>query len=640
VRVTDEAGNTDPTPASYTWIIEPLADTTPPETVIGAAPPATTTSTSAAFTFSANEPGSTFECSLDEAPFAECISPAAYADLATGEHTFAVRARDEAGNTDPTPASYTWTIEPLADTTPPETTIDSGPEATTTSTEATFTFSASEPGSIFICSLDESAFAGCVSPVQLTGLAVGEHTFAVQAIDPARNIDPMPASYTWTIEVPADTTPPETTIDTGPPATTGDTSATFTFSADETGSTFECSLDEAPFGECISPVEYTSLSEGSHSFEVRAIDLAGNIDLTPTSYTWTVEAAADITPPETTINSGPPAMTEETSATFTFSADETGSTFECSLDEAPFAECVSPAVYTDLATGSHTFAVQAIDPARNIDPTPASYTWTIEPPADTTPPETTINSGPSATTEETSATFTFSANEAGSTFECSLDEAPFTECVSPAAYSDLAVGEHTFEVRAINPVGNTDPTPASYTWTIGAPPDCGSEVTVFAEADSWIDQNSSSNNFGSDAILKVRSQSSNNNFRALVRFTLPSDVPDGCVVESATLRLYAASATLGRKLEALQIADNWSENAVTWENQPQTAGEEATTSSGSGYRQWDVATQVQAIYDTGANHGFLIRDADEGEDAEQQFHSREKGENPPQLVIRFAPAGG
>jgi hypothetical protein len=40
-----------------------------------------------------------------------------------------------------------------------------------------------------------------------------------------------------------------------------------------------------------------------------------------------------------------------------------------------------------------------------------------------------------------------------------------------------------------------------------------------------------------------------------------------------------------------------------------------------------------------ANHGFLIRDAVEGQDAEQQFHSREKGETPPQLVIRFAVTG-
>jgi hypothetical protein len=41
-----------------------------------------------------------------------------------------------------------------------------------------------------------------------------------------------------------------------------------------------------------------------------------------------------------------------------------------------------------------------------------------------------------------------------------------------------------------------------------------------------------------------------------------------------------------------------------------------------------------------ANHGFLIRDSVEGQDAEQQFHSREKGSDPHQVVLRFAAAGG
>jgi hypothetical protein len=47
------------------------------------------------------------------------------------------------------------------------------------------------------------------------------------------------------------------------------------------------------------------------------------------------------------------------------------------------------------------------------------------------------------------------------------------------------------------------------------------------------------------------------------------------------------------------------------------------------------------MYDAGANPGFMIRDATEGDSgSEQQFHSREKGETPPEIVIRFGPAGG
>jgi hypothetical protein len=63
------------------------------------------------------------------------------------------------------------------------------------------------------------------------------------------------------------------------------------------------------------------------------------------------------------------------------------------------------------------------------------------------------------------------------------------------------------------------------------------------------------------------------------------------------------------------------------------------TSSGSGYRSWTVTEQVQAMMETGTNHGFLIRDLDEGGSGfEQSFHAREKGENPPQLVLRYTPA--
>ena len=51
-------------------------------------------------------------------------------------------------------------------------------------------------------------------------------------------------------------------------------------------------------------------------------------------------------------------------------------------------------------------------------------------------------------------------------FECALDTAPFTACTSPTGYSGLAVGTHTFRVRAKKTSGGVDPSPASLTWSV------------------------------------------------------------------------------------------------------------------------------------------------------------------------------
>ena len=89
-----------------------------------------------------------------------------------------------------------------------------------------------------------------------------------------------------------DVTPPETSIASGPTGAVNSASATFGFSSDEP-STFECSLDLVPFGPCTSPSTYTALSEGTHTFRVRAKDTAGNVDATPATRTWTDRLRAE-----------------------------------------------------------------------------------------------------------------------------------------------------------------------------------------------------------------------------------------------------------------------------------------------------------------------------------------------------------
>jgi hypothetical protein len=89
-------------------------------------------------------------------------------------------------------------------------------------------------------------------------------------------------------------------------------------------------------------------------------------------------ALAQAAGPETTLVSGPPAVTTNASPTFAFAASVAGATFQCSLDEAAFAACASPFTAPSLAAGAHTFAVRALDAAGNADPTPATAAFEVE----------------------------------------------------------------------------------------------------------------------------------------------------------------------------------------------------------------------------------------------------------------------
>ena len=231
----------------------------------------------------------------------------------------------------------------------PQTTITSGPTGATSNASPSFGFSSSESGSSFECRLDAGTWSACSPPKAYSGLADGAHGFEVRATDPAGNTDPTPASRDFTV----DTTPPETTITSGPAngATITTDSVAFGFSSSEASSTFECRLDAGTWSACSSPKSYASLSDGSHTFEVRATDAAGNTDPSPATRTFTVDTTPpDTAPPETTITSGPAngATITTDSVAFGFSSSEAGSTFECLLEPSlpGWQTCESPKGYT------------------------------------------------------------------------------------------------------------------------------------------------------------------------------------------------------------------------------------------------------------------------------------------------------
>ncbi len=317
------------------------------------------------------EPGSSLQCSIDTGipdfrPCSDSTSHTPAEPLADDDYSFRVRATDAASNQSTKTRSFTVSADP------PDTTIDSGPTGPTNDPNPSFAFSSSEPNSTFECRLDDGAWSACSSPKIFSSLTDGPHNFKVRATDPAGNTDPTPASRDFTV----DTTPPETTITSGPSGTTNNASPSFAFTSSESGSTFECELDGGGFSPCSSPKSYSSLPDGAHNFKVRATDPAGNTDPTPASRDFTV----DVTPPDTTIDSGPTGTITTNQATFTFSGTPAGDTakIQCKIDSEPFADCTSPKTFTGLSDGSHTATFRAEDAVGNQDPTPATRTFTID----------------------------------------------------------------------------------------------------------------------------------------------------------------------------------------------------------------------------------------------------------------------
>lgn len=425
------------------------------ETTITSGPAPRTSVEPSTFTFVSDEPTATFECSLDGLAFAGCVTPLSLVGLSEAPHSLLVRAIDTAGGRDPSPASWAWTL----DRTPPDGRLETRPPAVSASPSALFVQAANEPVT-WACAMDGAPLGPCPPDVVFTALAEGPHTFTSRATDLAGNVDATPTLAGWVIDL----TSPDTGFLAQPPASTSATTASFSLWSNDAPVTFECRLDGTPWTACTSPVALTGLPDGTHTFEARAKDAAGNVDGSPAARTWVV----DTTGPSVRLTSAPAPSINVTSASFFFEASEAPVTWQCSLDGAAFAGCVPLVTRSGLAEGSHTFAVRAADPLGNLTTPPATHSFTI----DRTAPGTSFTSTP-LNGSTGAVSFSFASTEPG-TFECSLDGAEFgtppvfVPCGSPRAFTGLTPGSHTFRVRARDLAGNPDATEAVHTWTVGA----------------------------------------------------------------------------------------------------------------------------------------------------------------------------
>jgi hypothetical protein len=245
-----------------------------------------------------------------------------------------------------------------------------------------------------------------------------------------------------------DTTPPRVTISSGPAngSATSSQSASFAFTTNDPSATVTCQFDNGGFAPCSSPVSRANLSDGTHAFQVRARDPAGNVGGAGTI--WTVDTVA----PTVTISSGPDegSTSEDPRPSFGFAASEQGVSFQCGLDGRVPVPCSSPyAVSARLTNAQHTFEVTPTDRAGNVGPT-VTRAWTVDAP----PVDVRIDAGPApgSATGDPTPRFAFSSSDPHASFRCRVGgtSAPFSNCSSPFESRRLGDGRHRFSVKAVD----------------------------------------------------------------------------------------------------------------------------------------------------------------------------------------------
>jgi hypothetical protein len=210
----------------------------------------------------------------------------------------------------------------------------------------------------------------------------GAHTLTGTATDGAGNT----GSATRVVIV--DNTPPDTEVTGGPTGFTTSTAATFTFTGSDllTASpdlVFAWRLDGAAFSD-FSPgptATASGLTDGAHTFEVKARDRVGNEDPTPAARGVVV----DTTAPDTEITGGPTGTIAVTTATVTFTGTDALTAtadlvFAWRRDGGAWSAFAAATTVTldGLGDGPHTVEVTARDLAGHEDPTPAARGFTVD----------------------------------------------------------------------------------------------------------------------------------------------------------------------------------------------------------------------------------------------------------------------
>ena len=445
IRATDEAGHEATDSVGFTVDLGVV----PTVTITAPGDGAVIPEDSVTVTWTIENPAGSVEVQLDDGAWVPVTGDSTtFEDLSDGEHTVTVRTTQ--GGED----SVTFTV----DTTPPTVSISSPADdavidsasvvVTWTSTDAVTTERKVDGG-------DYETVTGTSTTV--SSLADGEHTVEIRVTDIAGH----QASDTVTVII--DTTAPSVEITAPLDGASMGTELTVQFTTDDgAGSGVETVEVRMDAGDWLVATggshTFSGLIAGEHTVDVRATDFAGNY--ATDSVTFTVEEEEDdTTAPSLSITSPANGTSLSTSSvTVTWTASDAGSgvaTIEVKLDSGVWTTVTgSSREFATLTEGSHTVSVRVTDNAGNE--ATASVTFMV----DTVDPSLTIDSPEDGMeTEETSVTITWTCTDTGcgiERIEVRLDDGSYVSVGtdSERTFSDLAVGEHTVDVRAYDKAGN------------------------------------------------------------------------------------------------------------------------------------------------------------------------------------------
>jgi hypothetical protein len=410
VRCTDLAGN-----VGQASVVVKRPDTVAPAVNITSPAAGSTTASSATLTFTATD-------NSGVAPTCDRTSGAVVA-LVLGANTITVKCTDAAGNLGQASVTVTRT-----DNVPPViTNISPADGFTTSGANVTLSFAVTDDsGTTPTCNRAPSG--------STINLSIGANTIAIDCVDGSGNHLVTQVVYIRTN--PADTTPPVVTITSPGGGYTFNSAAALSFTVNEPATT-TCSLDGGADGPCASSRSYFGLSQGRHTFVVRATDTAGNVG-TASTY-LDVNGAADIpvVPPDGS-------SFKSTTVTMSVGIFYDGGPGTCSLDDGPATACSLPVTYTNLSEGGHKFHMEEA----------GQLNWTSRFTVDLTAPALSVTS-PAAGYVSTDGSVPVSlSTEVGSRTTCKIDSGAIQLCDSGTTLSGVLAGSHTLTIESSDVAGN------------------------------------------------------------------------------------------------------------------------------------------------------------------------------------------